>query len=201
MITIALVGKKLFSTLSFFKQHAALLRKIFGTIILGTALFLGYVSYFNPSFFAFSTTSTVVPKQKSQHASTNISVVLPTTSGLIDGLSDPYTAPPLANTGTWINSNPLILAQLKGKVVLIDFWTYSCINCIRTLPYLIAWDKTYLNKGLVIIGIHTPEFEFEKNANNVKQAVIHQGIQYSILLDNQYITWQNYHNRIGQRII
>ncbi len=114
---------------------------------------------------------------------------------VLDALPISYTAPALENSNAWINSTPLNLQQLKGKVVLIDFWTYSCINCIRTLPYLIAWDKAYRDKGLVIIGVHTPEFEFEKDINNVQQAVQRLGITYPVLLDSQYVTWQNFHNQ------
>ncbi len=103
-------------------------------------------------------------------------------------------APELAGITTWINSNPLTIDQLKGKVVLIDFWTYSCINCIRTLPYLKQWYDTYKDKGLVIIGVHTPEFEFEKDAGNVKKATERFQILYPVALDNNYKTWQAYSN-------
>ncbi|MEO8400664.1 MAG: thioredoxin family protein [Gammaproteobacteria bacterium] len=106
-----------------------------------------------------------------------------------------YPAPELAGITAWINSEPLQLNQLKGKVVLIDFWTYSCINCIRTLPYLREWYKKYHNDGLVIIGVHSPEFDFEKNLDNVKNAVVKDGIVYPVALDNQFNTWRNYDNR------
>ena len=87
------------------------------------------------------------------------------------------------------------MEQLRGKVVLVDFWTYSCINCVRTLPYLKEWYKKYKDQGLVIIGVHTPEFEFEKNVQNVKDAVNRFDIIYPVALDNEYKTWQNYNNR------
>ena len=89
---------------------------------------------------------------------------------------------------------PFTLDSLKGKVVLIDFWTYSCINCIRTLPYLKEWNAKYRDKGLVIIGVHTPEFEFEKNSENVKDAVKRFGLEYPVVLDNHFKTWQNFNN-------
>jgi thiol-disulfide isomerase/thioredoxin len=82
-----------------------------------------------------------------------------------------------------------------GKVVLIDFWTYSCINCIRTLPYLRDWYNKYHDKNFVIIGVHAPEFEFEKNVNNVKHAIQQYDIKYPVVLDNNYVIWQNYHNQ------
>lgn len=104
-------------------------------------------------------------------------------------------APDFVGIVEWINSAPLSLADLRGKVVLVDFWTYSCINCVRTLPYLKKWYDDYKDKGFVIVGVHTPEFEFEKNSANVKDAVKRFGINYPVALDNNYKTWQNYNNR------
>src|SRR5579872_2012653 len=114
---------------------------------------------------------------------------------LQNGLYNSYPAPQIEGITYWINSPPLQLNNLKGKVVLIDFWTYSCINCLRTLPFLKDWYHKYHDSGLVIIGIHAPEFEFEKNIENVKNAVAKDGIQYPVALDNQFMTWQNYHNQ------
>ncbi|HLJ31669.1 MAG TPA: thioredoxin family protein, partial [Candidatus Babeliales bacterium] len=94
----------------------------------------------------------------------------------------------------WINSKPLTLEQLRGKVVLIDFWTYTCINCVRTLPHVTQWYKDYKNNGLEIIGVHTPEFAFEKNKDHVKNAVKKFNITYPVALDNDYQTWQAYNN-------
>jgi cytochrome c biogenesis protein CcdA/thiol-disulfide isomerase/thioredoxin len=111
------------------------------------------------------------------------------------GLPDYGVAPALHADGAWINSKPLTLAQLRGKVVLIDFWTYSCINCLRTLPHLKAWDATYRSKGLVIIGVHTPEFAFEHVTSNVRSAVQRLGIRYPVMQDNRYKTWDNYANQ------
>jgi thiol-disulfide isomerase/thioredoxin len=93
-----------------------------------------------------------------------------------------------------INTKPLHLSDLRGKVVLVDFWTYSCINCIRTIPYLVDWDEKYSDKGLVIVGIHTPEFEFEKDIHNVQAAVKKFGIKYPVLQDNDKATWNAYKN-------
>jgi len=104
-------------------------------------------------------------------------------------------APELQNIEAWINSDPLTLKQLKGKVVLIDFWTYSCINCIRTLPYLREWNEKYQDDGLVIIGVHSPEFAFEKNIDNVRKAVNDYGLEYPIAMDNNFDTWRAYNNR------
>src|SRR5215210_913222 len=99
------------------------------------------------------------------------------------------TLPPLDGLGPWFNSPPLTREQLKGKVVVIDFWTYSCINCLRSLPYLRAWDAKYRKDGLVIIGVHAPEFAFERDPANVAKAVRDLGIVYPVALDNQYRLW------------
>ncbi len=105
-------------------------------------------------------------------------------------------APELARINGYLNAEPgLKIADFRGKVVLIDFWTYTCINCIRTLPHLTAWDRKYRDKGLVIIGVHTPEFEFEKDYNNVKAAMEKYGIEYRVVQDNDYETWRAFRNR------
>jgi cytochrome c biogenesis protein CcdA/thiol-disulfide isomerase/thioredoxin len=111
------------------------------------------------------------------------------------GLPDYGAAPPLHPGGAWIDSKPLTIAGLRGKVVLVDFWTYSCINCLRTLPHLKAWYATYHPKGLVIIGVHTPEFAFEHVTSNVRAAVKRLGIPYPVVQDNDYKTWDNYANQ------
>ena len=97
--------------------------------------------------------------------------------------------PSLDQLGPWINSAPLTPEQLKGKVVLIDFWTYSCINCIRSIPYVRAWHETYADDGLVVIGIHAPEFAFERNPDNVRKAIADLGIRYPAALDNKLVVW------------
>src|SRR5258708_1672278 len=100
-----------------------------------------------------------------------------------------------AGDGAWINSRPLTVSPTRGEVVLIDFWTYSCINCLRTLPHLKAWDATYRSKGLVIIGVHTPEFAFEHVTSNVRSALQGLGIRYPVVQDDRYKTWDNYANQ------
>jgi thiol-disulfide isomerase/thioredoxin len=108
-------------------------------------------------------------------------------------------APELAKISGHINTEPLTLAELRGKVVLVDFWTYSCINCIRTIPYLNAWHEKYSDQGLVIVGVHAPEFEFEKDIANVQAAVEKFGIKYPVVQDNDRGTWQAYENRYWPR--
>lgn len=103
--------------------------------------------------------------------------------------------PSFAGATQWFNSAPLTSESLRGKVVLVDFWTYSCINCLRTLPYLKAWDEKYRDQGLVIIGVHTPEFAFEKDPHNVEQAISDLGIKYPVVMDNKYAIWNAYSNQ------
>jgi cytochrome c biogenesis protein CcdA/thiol-disulfide isomerase/thioredoxin len=112
-----------------------------------------------------------------------------------DGLKDYGPAPAFAKTGRWFNSPPLTMAGLRGHVVLIDFWTYTCINCIRTLPHLEAWDARYRHAGLTIVGVHTPEFPFEHDAGNVQKAVRAEGIRYPVVQDNGYGTWDAFGNQ------
>lgn len=103
--------------------------------------------------------------------------------------------PPLTGATEWINSPPLTTEQLRGKVVLVDFWTYSCINCVRTIPYVRAWAEKYRDQGLVVIGVHTPEFAFEKSPANVRDAVRRFGITYPVAMDNAFAIWRAFDNR------
>ena len=105
--------------------------------------------------------------------------------------SESAAAPELA-TGDWINSEPLKLADLRGRVVLIDFWTFGCYNCRNTLPYLSDWNKRYREKGLTIIGVHSPEFDEERIVENLRRQVSSLGIDYPIVTDNDYQTWNAY---------
>jgi cytochrome c biogenesis protein CcdA/thiol-disulfide isomerase/thioredoxin len=115
-------------------------------------------------------------------------------SSSASSLQDLGTAPGFTGISAWINSKPLTIKQLRGKVVLVDFWTYSCINCLRTLPHLKAWDTAYRKAGLVIVGVHTPEFAFEHVASNVRKATRDLGVRYPVAVDNGYHTWQGYRN-------
>ncbi len=179
MLLIAFFGRELINKLNFLKTHTTLFRKILGVIII---LSVGYMFY---SEQAVGISNKIDTKNTTNNLSMNLQ----------NGLPTPYPAPAIDGIDAWINSTPIKLDDLKGKVVLIDFWTYSCINCIRTLPYLNNWYHQYHDKGLIIIGVHSPEFDFEKKLDNVKNAAIHDGIKYPVALDNQFVTWQNFHNR------
>jgi len=111
------------------------------------------------------------------------------------GLPRLGAAPEFEGVTRWLNSPPLTLAGLRGQVVLIDFWTYTCINCIRTLPYLRAWDERYRDRGLTIVGVHTPEFAFEKDEGNVRAAIADSRLRYPVAQDNDFATWSAWGNR------
>ncbi|HUQ84760.1 MAG TPA: cytochrome c biogenesis protein DipZ [Candidatus Limnocylindrales bacterium] len=113
-----------------------------------------------------------------------------------DGLSQQKVkAPEIIPGGVWLNSEPLTIRELKGKVVLIDFWTYTCINCQRTMPYLNDWYAKYKDKGFVIVGVHSPEFEFEKSEKNLTQAILDFKLKHPVIQDNNFDTWNAYNNR------
>jgi len=176
MLIITLTGRRLMQKMKFVTAHTEMIRKIFGGLILLSVLLMAY----GAQIFT---------------ASPDVSTSAISGAQLQNGLEHPYPAPELTGIQNWINSPPLKIADLRGKVVLIDFWTYSCINCVRTLPYITAWDAKYRNQGLVIIGVHAPEFEFEKDLGNIRAAVRKDGIRYPVAVDNDLETWAAYHNQ------
>jgi thiol-disulfide isomerase/thioredoxin len=114
---------------------------------------------------------------------------------LEDPLDGKIKAPAFQGITAWLNSKPLTMEGLRGKVVLVDFWAYTCINCMRTLPYVKEWHDKYAKKGLVVVGVHSPEFSFEKGVDNVSAAVKEAGIKYPVAVDSGMRTWQAYDNR------
>ncbi len=162
------------------------------------SLITGFAIYFNSPYLNKAASS---GQQESNFIPASIESKNGSTISQIDK-SQFKKAPDFAKITGYINTEegrPINLKDLKGKVVLIDFWTYSCINCIRTLPYLVDWNEKYADKGLVIVGVHSPEFEFEKNIDNVKAAVQKYGIKYPVIQDNDKGTWDAYQNRYWPR--
>lgn len=104
-------------------------------------------------------------------------------------------APDFVGLENWINSQPLTIASLRGRVVLVDFWTHGCSNCVNTLPYMTSWHSELGPRGLTIVGVHTPEFPFERELGGVKRAVERHGIDYAVAQDNAYQTWRAYETR------
>src|SRR5207247_2157020 len=146
---------------------------------------------------------TLKPQGMSQHG-VDAEPPAPETASLVaakfDAISEPAVRsegafPSLAGAVGWINSPALKSEDLRGKVVLVDFWTYSCINCLRTLPFIRAWADKYKDAGLVVVGVHSPEFAFEKNMDHVRSAVKDLNITYPVAVDSNHAIWRAFQNR------
>ncbi len=206
MLAITYGGRGLLTKLPWLSVNTARIQQGFGVImiIVGIAIsfnldrqFQAYILRVFPQYGAGLTKIEdidIVRKELENIQSKSIikESIGKTISDVVD--SDFGLAPELMAGGEWFNSKPLSIKKLRGKVVLVDFWTYTCINCIRTFPYIEDWHEKYASKGLVVIGVHTPEFEFEKNPVNVKKALKDFGLKYPIMQDNDYSTWSAYDN-------
>jgi cytochrome c biogenesis protein CcdA/thiol-disulfide isomerase/thioredoxin len=188
MFLIAYGGSRIIQSSRFLSQHAEGIRQIFGVlmILVATVLFFHWDMMLEQKLSRYLPSSMVENNTKVQQQLQKLRGETLEKMG--------RKAPDFVGITEWINSPPLTIEELKGKVVLVDFWTYSCINCLRTLPYLEKWYADYKDQGLVIVGVHTPEFEFEKDPQNVSTAAKRLGVEYPIALDNNYQTWQAYHN-------
>ncbi|MEX2373718.1 MAG: redoxin domain-containing protein, partial [Dehalococcoidia bacterium] len=122
----------------------------------------------------------------------------PTTAGHYGGAIEGSVAPEFAGLGPWLNGEPVTIAALaaEDRVVLVDFWTYTCVNCLRTLPFLADWHEKYAGRGLTIVGVHAPEFEFEKDPQNVARAVRDLGVAYPVAQDDDWLTWEAFANNV-----
>lgn len=204
LFTVA--GRRLLTKTSLLSQHTGRIQQIFGAVMILTALaiFTNYDKVIQAKLLdAIPAYSNFLYKLEGNQAVTTQLEKLkggksqpsPSPNTIFSpGLPNYGLAPEFVGISKWLNSNPLTIAQLKGRVVLIDFWTYTCINCIRTLPYVTSWYEKYKDKGFVVIGIHTPEFEFEKKTENVQNAIIQYRIHYPVAQDNDYKTWRAYDN-------
>ncbi len=123
-----------------------------------------------------------------------LTAVAPTAGGEVAS-SAAQVALEFQNIDQWLNSKPLKLEDLRGKVVLVDFWTYTCINCLNHLPYVKEWNEKYKDKGLVVVGVHTPEFAYEKSTKNVQDAIKRLQIKHAVAQDNSYGTWKAFNNQ------
>jgi len=181
-------------------QYSARLRQIFGVLILllAVAMYFQYDTIITnklTAYFPQSNLESALVESKNTLTPTPLPEGEGTTTTMQKIQLQNYgKAPEFTGIYHWLNSDPVTMAGLKGKVVLVDFWTYSCINCIRTLPYVTRWYDTYKGKGFVVIGVHTPEFAFEKVTDNVQTAINQLGIHYPVAQDNNYGTWQAYNN-------
>jgi len=200
----SLAGSKVFVNMRRVTKYTRIVQQVFGFIMIVAALLI-YTNYDKviqvkilelfPSYGSF-----LSQLENNDQVSRQLGKLRKEkqTGGLADGnaegLIDKGPAPELTGIRTWFNSPALTMAQLQGRVVLVDFWTYSCINCIRTLPHVMEWYEKYKHHQFVVIGVHTPEFAFEKESRNVKQALKEFRINYPVALDNNYGTWQAYKN-------
>lgn len=207
MFLIMLGGQHTLRRVPWLVANAGLIQKLFGILMILTAIgiffnvdrtFQTFVLNTFPQYGAGLTTIEDNDIIRNELDKKNALPIEKEDAGkpLFNLLNPPNVkAPEIIPGGSWFNSEPLTLEKLRGKVVVIDFWTYSCINCQRTFPYLRRWHETYSDKGLVIIGVHSPEFEFEKNEKNVAQAIKDFNLTYPIVQDNDFSTWRAYRNR------
>jgi cytochrome c biogenesis protein CcdA/thiol-disulfide isomerase/thioredoxin len=173
MLAIAYGGQAAAARITRVARHTGWIRRAFGVLAVATAIAM--LAEYDVGALAWS-----VPEIEAS----------PTRA-----LTAGEPVPEFAGIDAWLNSPPLRVAKLRGKVVLVDFWTYACGNCVRTLPALKRWHERYATRGLVLIGIHTPEFAFEREPRNVRAALQRFAIPYPVALDNRYATWEAWHNR------
>jgi len=197
LLTLALAVRRGLN-LAPLRRHAPLVRRVLGAVAVSVAVLMALGLDTRLQTRVPGYTRALQGLEESAPAATRIERLVggrPAAATPHEALKDLGVAPELAGISKWFNSTPLTLAALRGKVVLVDFWTYSCINCLRTLPYLERWDETYRDNGLVILGIHTPEFAFERDPGNVRHAIAELGIEYPVALDPDYATWKAWANR------
>jgi cytochrome c biogenesis protein CcdA/thiol-disulfide isomerase/thioredoxin len=186
-------GKKVFATMKHSLRFDIWIRRVLGAaVIIGVvAIALGW----DTNLLAkFSFVNTATAEEHLIHALGAPKLAPTNASAAEPVLPDEGPMPELSGAIAWLNSPPLTREQLRGKVVVIDFWTYSCINCLRALPYTEGWYAKYKDAGLVVIGVHTPEFAFEKERSNVEQAVHDLKISYPVAIDSNYKIWQAFNN-------
>jgi cytochrome c biogenesis protein CcdA/thiol-disulfide isomerase/thioredoxin len=198
-------GQRVITRTRFLSAHLGRIQRGFGVVMILTAVAI-FTSYdklietrllnafpqFSTALNGFEGANAVTRELNQLKGVTPVNYEDPTPSDLFNA---DKKAPDFAGVTKWINTDgPISIDNLRGKVVLVDFWTYTCINCIRTLPHVTAWYDKYKDNGFVVIGVHTPEFQFEHNADNVLDAIKRYRIHYPVAQDNDYSTWNNYNN-------
>jgi cytochrome c biogenesis protein CcdA/thiol-disulfide isomerase/thioredoxin len=189
-----LIGGRVFAAMKRSLGVGEWIRRALGVLVLAAvaAIAFGFDTGFLTKVSTASTTSLEQGLLDKLHAGPPKPTSAPVVAGVPLPVEGP--APSLDGAVAWINSPPLTMAGLKGKVVVVDFWTYSCINCLRAAPYIEAWAQKYKDQGLVVIGVHAPEFAFEKDLNNVRKAVKDLGITYPVAVDNNDVIWNAFNN-------
>jgi len=209
LLALALGGRRLLDRLRR-AGRTLLVQRALGAVLIATAVLLATMldvkldqwiaqNIPNVNITAFVDDSRAVSRRLADVRGTKVKFAPVTQSAGLPGVTTPQlpdkgTAPNFVGTERWFNSPPLTMGGLRGHVVLVDFWTYTCINCIRTLPYLESWDAKYRRKGLVIVGVESPEFPFERDASNVLDAIHQFGIRYPVVQDNNLQTWDVWQN-------
>ena len=206
LLLFALAVRLLATRMRSVRVHAAAVRKVIGAILVVTALVLAFNLTDGLQRAVPGYTGTL---QNRIEGGTSAKQALAGVTGQATGgalsnctpespvLADCGQAPNFAGISAWLHTpggRPLTIAGLKGRVVLVDFWTYSCINCQRSLPHVEAWNAAYAADGLTVVGVHTPEFAFEHDVGNITRAAAQLGVKYPIAVDNDYDTWNNYQN-------
>ncbi|HEY9167731.1 MAG TPA: cytochrome c biogenesis protein DipZ [Candidatus Kryptonia bacterium] len=199
-------GQKVITRTRFLSAHLGRIQQGFGVIMVLTALAI-YTSYdrlietkllnafpqFSASLRGFESNEAVAQQLNVLKGKNETEIIPVAKKSLYFNADTP--APDFVGVTKWLNTDkPLTMKDLRGKVVLVDFWTYTCINCIRTLPHITSWYEKYKDKGFVVVGVHTPEFQFEHNTSNVEDAIKMYGIHYPVAQDNDYSTWNNFNN-------
>jgi cytochrome c biogenesis protein CcdA/thiol-disulfide isomerase/thioredoxin len=215
MLAVMFGGRSLVARWPFLSRRSASLQRAFGIVMLAMALVLGlqwdrkFQAAVLAAFPGYGSGLTSLEKarpvqealaaRKARLAQAPANPAkfsgVAESAGYEGSLGDYGAAPDFVAQGPWLNSAPLDLETLRGKVVLVDFWTYSCVNCVRTLPWLKDWYGKYGGQGLVVIGVHSPEFAFERSEANVKRAMGDLGVAWPVVLDNSYAQWEAYGNR------
>jgi cytochrome c biogenesis protein CcdA/thiol-disulfide isomerase/thioredoxin len=195
LLLLTSLGQRLFSKTKFVSRYLGNFQKLMGVIMIATAVLIIFgidlklAARLADIFPEYSSILTKLESQPEILNQLNSVKNLPKSN-----LKNQGQAPEFTGITKWLNSDPLTIAELRGKVVLVDFWTYTCINCIRTLPHITAWYEKYKDQGFVVVGVHTPEFEFEKTTTNVENALKQYNITYPVAQDNNYATWNAYQN-------
>jgi cytochrome c biogenesis protein CcdA/thiol-disulfide isomerase/thioredoxin len=198
MLAIAFAGQRAARA---FRANATTVRRVSGVLVAGAALAIAFGVDRNLQTALPGYTESLQQRfERSEAAQRELRELTggrdpEATGGGTETLEDYGPAPDFHGVTRWLNSEPLTLRGLRNRVVLVDFWTYSCINCLRTLPYIRAWDERYRDAGLTIVGVHSPEFAFERVESNVRENVRKLGVRYPVALDNDFVTWQSWRNQ------
>lgn len=190
-----LAGKKLFGAMKRSLGAAVWIRRLLGiAVLLAVGVIASGIDTGALTKLSVAGTDTLEQSLLGRIQSSSAST-MPVVHTADQAMSDEGALPLFDGATAWLNSPPLTPADLHGKVVLVDFWTYSCINCLRTLPFVKSWYDKYKDHGLVVVGVHAPEFAFEKDVGNVRHAVSDLGVSYPVALDNDFAIWKAFHNQ------